>query len=1128
MDVSERNGTAMDTAQPLQDYLNSVRADYARGLATEHTYRPALKALLEALGDRITATNEPKRIACGAPDFVITRPETSGLRTVGYIEAKGIGVSLDDALRSDQLHRYLASLDNLILTDYLEFRWFVRRDGKIEERPRARIATVGPNHTLTPDRDGMAKLADVLPSMLGQKALAPNTPKELAQRMARITHLIHDSALETMRASSTRMTSDDIAAIEPAQTALNGLYTAMKTALIEDLSDDQFADMFAQTLAYGLFAARYNHTGAPGTFNRRGAVGEIPRSNPFLSQLFDLVEHGALRNPPYAGFEDELAELLADARMEEILRGFGKRTRTEDPIVHFYETFLAAYDPKLRELRGVYYTPEPVVSYIVRSVDAVLKRDFALPDGLASDRASTDPSRDRQDLMILDPACGTGTFLYATVNHIRDRFRDRGDAGAWPGYVRERLLTRLFGFELLMAPYAMAHLKLGMQLAGLDLPEGERAAWAVQAGERDRLRVFLTNTLELAARQTLPLGEFITREANAADAIKRDKPVMVVLGNPPYSGHSANNDPWIASLLRGEDRTNNQGRDILDSGKGAPTASYFMVDGQPLGERNPKWLNDDYVKFIRFAQWRIERTGHGVLAFVTNHGYLDNPTFRGMRQSLMRAFDEIYVLDLHGNSKKKERTPEGGKDENVFDIQQGVAIGLFIRRPGQATGDRAARVYHADLYGERAAKYDWLTETDLASTEWTEVTPQTPFYFFVPRDEHLAEEYERGWSLPDAMAVNVLGFQTHRDHFAIDFDEKELRARISEMRGETTSDAAFAEKYELNYGGDGNLALARRQLRADANWEQWLTRCLYRPFDWRPCYYSEVAMDRPRRELKQHMLRPNLSLSVTRQTKADYWRNAVVANTPTPALYTEIKDGANVFPLYLYPDPSKPDLWGAAAGDAPSSAPGGRRPNLAPEFIAGFAARLGLRWVADGKGDRQTTFGPEDVFSYLYAIFHAPTYRARYADFLKSDFPRVPLTSNAALFRDLCALGDRLVALHLLEAEGDKAGRPSFPAGGDNQVEQVRYLEPDAASGRRGRVYINPTQNFDGVEPDTWEFHIGGYQVAEKWLKDRKGRALTYDDIEHYQKTLAALAETATLMERIDGVIEESGGWPVG
>jgi predicted helicase len=797
---------------------------------------------------------------------------------------------------------------------------------------------------------------------------------------------------------------------------------------------------------------------------------------------------------------DNLAELLNRADIAAILQDFGHRTRQEDPVVHFYETFLGAYDPKMREARGVYYTPEPVVSYIVRSVDAVLKKFFNLRDGLA-DASQVDLKRPLKrgkngkttfetikthKVQILDPATGTGTFLQGVISQIYASFAD--NKGLWPGYVPEHLLPRLYGFELLMAPYAVAHMKLGLLLreTGYDFSSDQR------------LRVFLTNTLEEAHELTgLPLfTQWLAEEASSANRIKNDAPVMVVLGNPPYSGHSANTGAWMAGLLRGS-----------DSISGQKTDNYFAVDGAPLGERNPKWLNDDYVKFIRFAQWRIEQTGYGVLAFVTNHGYLDNPTFRGMRQSLLHSFDDLYLLDLHGNSKKKEKAADGGKDENVFDIQQGVAIGIFVRR-GKPY-NKAVQVYHADLYGTRTDKYAALADSDLTRTTWQKLKPQAPFYLFVPQDEALRAEYEQGWKITEAMLVNVLGFQTHRDDFAIDFDRERLHQRITALRNNGLNDAEFAQRYNVQDNRDWKLSLARRKIRADTHWEEKIIQCAYRPFDMRWTYFDEVAMDYPRRELKEHVLgKENLCLNLVRQTRAEHWQHAVMTNKPAPAIFVEIKDGSTVFPLYFY----KADLLDESASSQ-------RHPNLAPAFIADFSARLQLDFVADGCGDLCQTFGPEDVFHYAYALFHSPNYRSRYADFLKIDFPRLPLTGDVALFRTLCVLGQELVGLHLMESF--PAPETRYPVVGDNTVDTVRYSEP--ANGAPGRVWINATQYFDNVPPEVWNTHIGGYQVCQKWLKDRKGRQLSYPDLKHYPSIVAALARTLALQTAIDLAI---GEWP--
>ena len=790
--------------------------------------------------------------------------------------------------------------------------------------------------------------------------------------------------------------------------------------------------------------------------------------------------------------------------MAAILERFGRRTRREDPVVHFYEDFLAAYDPAMRELRGVYYTPEPVVSYIVRSVDRLLQTEFGLADGLASTARAADGDGEGPRVLILDPAAGTGTFLREAVVRIRERLEDKGLGGAWEGYVREHLLPRLFGFELLMAPYAVCHLKLAIEIGG------EESGFALPDGER--LNVFLTNSLEEAheAAHGPMFAAEIAREAREAAAVKRDRPVMVVLGNPPYSGHSANKGKWIGDLLRGRV-------------EGSP-ASYFSVDGQPLGERNPKWLNDDYVKFIRFAQWRIERTGEGVLGFVTNHSWLDNPTFRGMRRSLMETFDEIRLLDLHGNSKKRERAPDGGPDENVFDIQQGVAIGLFVKRAG---GGAPARVRHADLHGVRGTdedgdggKYGWLAANDVDSTAWTELAPRAPHYLFVPRDEALAGEYEAGWKVTDIFPVHSVGIVTARDKLAIQWTEAEMES-VAERFSALPAEEA---RYRFGLGRDSSdwrVADAQQDIRDHWGDHPPVAPILYRPFDVRATCYtgrSGGVICRPRPEVMRHMLAgPNIGLSTSRGTEiAGGWEHVFASNCLTQHHTVSIKEVNYLFPLWLYP----------ADEDALDLGVGERRANLAPEFAAALEEATGLRFEAEGGDGLEAAFGPEDAFRWVYAVLHSPQYRRRYADFLKSDFPRVPPPRGRAQFEALTALGGRLAALHLLEADGPAADMPAFPASGSRVVERVRYEPP--RDGGPGRAWINAAQCFEGVAPETWAFAVGGYRPAEKWLRDRKGRTLSFEDVEHYRRTCAALAETPRLMARVDEAIAAGGGWPPG
>lgn len=1087
----------------VSEYLKQIEWALAAGNATEHTHRPALKSLIESLAGGVIATNEPKRVSVGAPDLIVTRGQTP----LGYVEAKDVGVSLDKAEAGEQLRRYLDGLENLILTDYLEFRWYVRG----EHVQTARLGSFDARGArLHAEPGGAEAVEQLIRDFLTESVPTVSSPRELAERMARVARLIRDTILRAFRTEGTTG-------------SLHEQLKGFRAVLLHDLDEEQFADMYAQTICYGLFAARVNHRGAE-AFTRRHAAHELPRTNPFLRRLFQHVAGPDLDDEPHAWAVDGLAELLDRTKIGAILQDFGRATRREDPVVHFYETFLAAYDPRMREARGVYYTPEPVVSYIVRSVDHILKTDFKLAAGLAdSSKLKVRDEKGRakgevHKVLVLDPAAGTGTFLYSVINHIHESFgRNRG---MWSAYVSQHLLPRLFGFELLMAPYAVAHMKLGLQLAET----------GYEFNTDERLRVYLTNTLEEAHEYTnLPLfAREIAEEANAASQIKQDAPVMVVLGNPPYSGHSANTGLWIANLLRGRDALTNR-----------ETANYFEVDGKPLGEKNPKWLNDDYVKFIRFAQWRIEQTGYGILAFVTNHGYLDNPTFRGMRQSLMQTFDDIYVLDLHGNSKKKERAPDGSKDENVFDIQQGVAIGIFVKHSRQKEaivgGTTSASVRHAhlwggrevfteDVHGERVlsgGKYYWLWQNDVRTTDWVTLAPQSPSYIFIPQSAELRVEYEGQWSIARAMPINAIGMNSHRDSFTIAFDEAVLNKRIEDLVSTDLDDEELRLKYDLTESRDFTLKKARKSLRLAGEQSQFVLPCIYRPFDNRYVLYHPDVLDRPRTELNSHFVgRNNFGLVTTRQTREAFGVlavNRVCGQHKIVATY----DGSSIFPLYAYPA-GKANLFD---NDEPTDAPGGRRPNLAPEFVADFAARLKMKFVPDGKADRVKTFGPEDVFDYMYAVFHSPAYRSRYAEFLKIDFPRLPLTSAPELFRALCRLGAQLVGLHLMERHAPHVA--SFPAEGSNGVERVRYTAPGEGGHAEGRVWINAEQYFEGVTPEVWEFHVGGYRVADKWLKDRKGRTLSFDDLEHYRRVVAALAETIRLMSEIDAEIDGRGGWPI-
>jgi hypothetical protein len=729
----------------LMDYLKSISKELSSGSATENTYRPALKIFLDSLGEGILATNEPKRTSCGAPDFKLTKKGVP----IGALETKDIGTDLDEMEQGkgphgNQFLRYRDGLPNWILTDYLDFRWFV--SGK--KRLAVRIAEVDIKGKIKTITDCEQKLAKLLRAFFSEPALTVAAAKDLAISMAQMTRIVRDQIIEALKTeeeeTERRRIKEEASRYSVAPSArgpwLEQWLAAFREVLIPDLDEAQFADMFAQTLAYGLFAARV-HIVSGKNFSRESAAFMLPKTNPFLRKLFQEIAGDMPDSISWA--VDDIVELLKHADMSEILKDFGKGKGKEDPVVHFYETFLAAYDPKMRELRGVYYTPEPVVSYIVRSIDFLLKTRFNRPKGLAD-----------ENTLILDPAAGTGTFLYFVIDQIYQALAKQ--KGAWDDYVANHLLNRIFGFELLMAPYAVAHLKLGMQLEETDY----------KFGSDQRLGIYLTNTLEEAAKKSEQLfAGWVAEEANAASKIKNDLPIMVILGNPPYSNYGRQNrGEWILSLL------DDYKRDLHE-----------------------KKLNidDDFIKFIRFAQWRIEKTGHGIIGLITNNVYLDGITHRRMRECLRNTFNEIYVLNLHGNLRKKETAPDGSIDKNVFDIQQGVAIGLFVKIPNR-TG---CQLFHADLWGKRESKYSVLRENDISKTDWTELKPAKPFFFFIQKGSKYSAEYQSGASLAEIFDINAAGLQTDRDELFFGETYEEVVHRLHTF----FSPAGIAEPFKSEY-----------------------------------------------------------------------------------------------------------------------------------------------------------------------------------------------------------------------------------------------------------------------------------------------------------------------------------------
>lgn len=1064
----------------LSQYVETVNKRYKSGISREHAYRRDLEELIRELVSGVEITNEPANVTdCGSPDFVITK----GKIPVGYIEAKDVGKDLGHKQYKEQFARYRKALDNLVITDYIGFQFF--QNGELVHE--IRIAEAGENgiRPLPENFEQFIALICDFCTFVGQTI---KSPKKLAEMMAGKAKLLQNILEQAVTSDETNQ----------ANSSLQDQYNSFKNILIHDLEPKAFADIYAQTLAYGMFAARLHDTSLD-DFSRQEAAELIPKTNPFLRKLFGYIA-GPDIDDRIRPTVDNLAAVFRATNVEQLLKNFGRSTKTSDPIIHFYETFLSEYDPKLRKARGVWYTPEPVVSFIVRAVDELLKTEFGLKDGLA-DTSKTKikvvaqgkatkggkaiiEEREVHKVQILDPATGTGTFLAEVVKFIYNG-KFQAMQGAWSGYVEEHLIPRLNGFELLMASYAMAHLKLDMLLTET----------GYQPKKEQRFNVFLTNSLEEHHPDTGTLfANWLSTEANEANHIKRDTPVMVVLGNPPYFGESANKGDWIMKLM--EDYKKEPG------GK------------EKLKERNPKWINDDYVKFIRYGQHFIEKNGEGILAFINPHGFLDNPTFRGMRWNLLKTYDKIYTLDLHGNTKKKETCPDGSPDVNVFDIEQGVSINLFVKT-GKKKPAELGTVYHCDLYGKRQDKYDFLTGNSVGTVGYTELPNIEPAYFMVQKDFKKGGVYTEGFSAPEIFPVNSVGIVTARDAFTVHNTGEQVRQVIEQFLAMDNDRAR--EHFHLGKDAqDWTIQCAREDLKKSGPDFSKIIEFDYRPFDRRYTYYTGNSKGfhcRARGNVMAHFAsRNNLGLLTCRQTAIDRWEHLGITNgvIDDSRVSNRTKERGYVFPLYLYPDGGQLDL-----GETRT-----RKPNLNVEIVAQIAEGLGLEFT-DEKEERDGTFAPIDLLDYIYAVLHSPTYREKYKEFLKIDFPRVPYPTDAEKFWQLVKLGGELRQIHLLESSVVEQFITRYPVDGDNAVTRsmtAKSIGYEPVGKESGRVWINDTQYFENVPLIAWEFYIGGYQPAQKWLKDRNGRTLNFDDILHYQKIIVALTETDRLMKAIDQI----------
>lgn len=904
-----------------------------------------------------------------------------------------------------------------------------------------------------------------------------NTTKELVVELAHLATVIKKSVLTSINA-------------ETEKGPWKKLMLAFQKTLIKDLNEEQFADVIAQTVSYGLLTARLS---SDGQISLKNLVDMVPSTNPFLKELLQhfLTSAGmkGLFDVDEAGIND-VVELLNRANAHAIRNDFGKKTDGEDPVIHFYEHFLGAYNKKLKVERGVFYTPQAVVSYIVRSVHEILQRDFGLEDGLADTSTWTDVRKKHENLkfpeginpdiepfvQILDPATGTATFLIEVIDIIHStmvtkwekaRIPKSDQIKEWNMYVPTHLLPRLYAYELMMAPYAIAHMKVGLKLA-----ETGFNAWE-KLGSENRANIYLTNALETWSKQLeLPAINALAHEAASVNEIKKRKHFTVIIGNPPYSRVSSNRSEFIQKLMR----------DYKE-----PVSD----------EANQQPLDDDYIKFIRLAHYHQTHSGCGVIGYITNHTIISGILFRGVRQRLCEDQSWMAIVDLHGNSNIGEKCADGTKDENVFDIQAGVSISLAAKLPEE--GELIC--LHRDIQGSRISKHSLLEKT---STEngWTVLHPAAPHFFLKPIDLSAGIELSDAFPINDIFSEYSTGLMTVRDNLAIAINESELVDRFQAFRSNMT-DAQFQELIPVKDYRNWSIPEARRKVRADKNWREKIVPINYRPFDKRWIYYSPDIITYPNFRVMDQFGEKNIGLITSRIHKGENHAHEFVTREMVEIIFLSSKSSNNayVFPLYL--TAVKDDLLFGQA----------RRVNMTEKFLKAFKGKLGqINGAADAS--------PESIFSFIYAVLNSPGYRRRYGELLKIDFPKVPLISNAQLFMKLDELGSELISIHLLESIKLNKTSANFKGGDKCEVGKPTWAN--------NAIWIDKAQKngFTGVEEEVWNFHVGGYRVCEKWLKDRKGRHLTKEDISHYLKMLQALSESIRLMKEIDDVIDEHGGWP--
>lgn len=1025
----------------FSDYLNQIRTNYQEGDYTEYTNRTPLENLITQLDDSFKLTHEAQREAeLGAPDFKAKRKGA----IIGYIETKDLDKDLSDILGTEQIERYQNSIENVVLTNYsrfillrnsekvLDVRLFEQDDLDLDSAPL--------------DERKVEELENLISEFYSYEHETISSPKKLALEMSKKAQLLKELSEDQLENDQRKGSSSTVSEF---QSALEGL--------LDDVDNEFTADAFAETVTYSLFLARMS---SEEKIDYNTAYEQIPGSISIIRKLFFNIAADEI-NDNISWLVEEITELLNVTDIDSIKNEMDFRRKTDkDPFSHFYENFLKEYNETRRQNRGEYYTPRPVVSFISNMVNRSLKENFDKRLGIAEN-----------DVKVLDPAVGTGTFLWITYLVAIKELRQNGLGGVIHDKIENHFLQDFYGIELMFTPYIISHLKLAMVLND----------WDYQLEDDDRIQVYLSNSLE-PEEETEGAGAFLQEldaESQKANEIKKEEDIIAILGNPPYKGASENQGEWIDSLLK-------NGYERAD---GSKDDGYYKVQGQPLDEKNPKYLQDDYVKFIRFSQWKIDQNNKGVVGLITNHSFLDNPTFRGMRESLIESFHRIYIVNLHGNQRRKEQSPDGSKDENVFNIKQGVCITIFVRNPDKFD---ETKILYADKWGSQEKKFGWLDRVHPDSDskdfiEWEPLQPEEPKYFLIPRNRSLHNEYKKFWKLTEIFPENTGGVVTAKDNIAIWRNQDKFR-NFLESLPELDPDEAREKFDRISRYGDKKIEETQNDLAGEEVKEERIERILYRPFDYRFTYYtgnSNGIHERPR-ELMEHMREDNLALISARSNKTNTMDHFFCSDSITEAKAAESSTQSYAFPLYIYDKGTQTKLDNSEQKE--------KNVNINSDLLEEL------------EGKYEVEISPRKIFNYIYGVIHSSEYRDTYSEFMKTDFPRIPFPKSKTAFDNFARLGEKLVKLHLLEV--DTHSDVKYPEGGDNKVEKVDYEDQN--------IYINDSQYFEGINEDVWEFTVGGYQVLKYWLKKRKGTEISSGEIQDFIQIIGAIEKTLSIIEKVD------------